>query len=74
MWDPEIYNRYADERSRPFFDLVARIAAERPGQVVDAGCGTGELTAALARRWPDADVHGFDSSPAMIEKAPRAGG
>jgi trans-aconitate 2-methyltransferase len=73
MWDPEIYNRYADERSRPFFDLVARIAAERPAHVVDAGCGTGELTAALARRWPDADVHGFDSSPAMIEKAPGGG-
>ncbi|MFI6884911.1 trans-aconitate 2-methyltransferase [Streptosporangium canum] len=70
MWDPEIYGRYADERSRPFFDLVARISAERPGQVVDAGCGSGELTAELARRWPDADVHGFDSSPAMIGKAP----
>ncbi|MEV6864426.1 trans-aconitate 2-methyltransferase [Streptosporangium subroseum] len=73
MWDPEIYNRYADERSRPFFDLVARIAAERPDHVVDAGCGTGELTATLAGRWPDADVHGFDSSPAMIEKAPGGG-
>lgn len=70
MWDPEIYGRYADERSRPFFDLVARISAERPGRVVDAGCGSGELTAELARRWPDADVHGFDSSPAMIGKAP----
>ncbi|MEV7007150.1 trans-aconitate 2-methyltransferase [Streptosporangium sp. NPDC051022] len=70
MWDPEIYGRYADERSRPFFDLVARIAVERPRRVVDAGCGTGELTAALAGRWPDAEVHGFDSSPAMIEKAP----
>ncbi|WP_245789752.1 trans-aconitate 2-methyltransferase [Streptosporangium canum] len=73
MWDPEIYGRYADERSRPFFDLVARISAERPGQVVDAGCGSGELTAELARRWPDADVHGFDSSPAMIGKAPAGG-
>ncbi|MEV4180857.1 trans-aconitate 2-methyltransferase [Streptosporangium canum] len=70
MWDPVIYGRYADERSRPFFDLVARISAERPGRVVDAGCGNGELTAELARRWPDADVHGFDSSPAMIGKAP----
>ncbi|WP_433245709.1 trans-aconitate 2-methyltransferase [Streptosporangium sp. CA-135522] len=70
MWDPEIYGRYADERSRPFFDLVARIAAEHPRQVVDVGCGSGELTAELARRWPDADVHGFDSSPAMIGKAP----
>ncbi|MFF5206571.1 trans-aconitate 2-methyltransferase [Streptosporangium sp. NPDC000396] len=70
IWDPTIYGRYADERSRPFFDLVARISAERPAHVVDAGCGTGELTAELARRWPEADVHGFDSSPAMIERAP----
>ncbi|WP_239129644.1 trans-aconitate 2-methyltransferase [Planobispora takensis] len=70
MWDPATYGRYADERSRPFFDLVGRIAAENPSRVVDAGCGTGELTAELARRWPQAEVHGFDSSPAMIEKAP----
>ncbi|MER5419844.1 trans-aconitate 2-methyltransferase [Streptosporangium roseum] len=73
MWDPEIYGRYADERSRPFFDLVARISADRPGHVVDAGCGSGELTAELARRWPDAEVHGFDSSPAMIGEAPAGG-
>ncbi|MER6178030.1 trans-aconitate 2-methyltransferase [Streptosporangium sp. NPDC001681] len=72
-WDPVIYGRYADERARPFFDLVSRIAVENPGYVVDAGCGTGELTAELARRWPDARVHGFDSSPAMIEKAPAGG-
>ncbi|MBB2913346.1 trans-aconitate 2-methyltransferase [Streptosporangium becharense] len=70
MWDPQSYRRHADERSRPFFDLVARIAAERPGYVVDAGCGTGELTGWLARRWPGAHVHGFDSSPAMIAEAP----
>ncbi|MGV9778424.1 trans-aconitate 2-methyltransferase [Streptosporangium sp. NPDC003464] len=68
-----IYGRYADERARPFFDLVARISAERPGYVVDAGCGSGELTAELARRWPEADVHGFDSSPAMIGEAPAGG-
>ncbi|GAA3093942.1 trans-aconitate 2-methyltransferase [Streptosporangium carneum] len=66
VWDPAVYGRHAGERSRAFFDLVARIAAERPRRVVDAGCGTGELTAELARRWPGADVHGFDSSPAMI--------
>ncbi|WP_229797815.1 trans-aconitate 2-methyltransferase [Planomonospora parontospora] len=70
MWDPEVYARYAEERARPFRDLVARIGAERPGHVVDAGCGSGELTAELARRWPEAEVHGFDSSPAMIERAP----
>ncbi|MEV8635980.1 trans-aconitate 2-methyltransferase [Streptosporangium sp. NPDC051023] len=73
MWDPAIYGRYADERSRPFFDLVARVDAERPRRVVDAGCGTGDLTAELARRWPRAEVHGFDSSPAMIAGAPAGG-
>jgi trans-aconitate 2-methyltransferase len=70
MWDPTVYGRYADERARPFFELVARVRAEDPGYVVDLGCGTGELTAELSRRWPRATVHGVDSSPAMIGKAP----
>ena len=24
MWDPAVYGRFGDERSRPFFELVAR--------------------------------------------------
>lgn len=73
MWNPEIYARYATERARPFFDLLARVQATNPAYVVDAGCGSGELTVELTRRWPQAIVHGFDSSPNMIEKArPRA--
>jgi trans-aconitate 2-methyltransferase len=73
MWDPDVYRQYGDERSRPFFDLVARIMVESPEYVVDAGCGTGDLTAELARRWPGATVHGFDSAQSMIEKARPAG-
>jgi trans-aconitate 2-methyltransferase len=38
---------------------------------VDLGCGTGELTAALASRWPEAEVVGLDSSSEMIERAQR---
>jgi trans-aconitate 2-methyltransferase len=68
-WDPQVYGRYAAERARPFVDLVTRVAAERPATVVDLGCGTGELTASLARRWPDADVLGIDSSTAMLDRA-----
>ncbi len=69
MWDPAQYLRYADERSRPFSDLVARIGAARPRSVVDLGCGPGHLTAALAARWPQARVLGIDSAPEMIREA-----
>jgi trans-aconitate 2-methyltransferase len=69
QWDPRQYSRYGDERSRPFFELVARVAAESPSTVVDLGCGPGELTATLAQRWPQATVVGVDSSPEMIDAA-----
>ena len=69
MWDPELYQRFGDERSRPFFDLTGRVAAQAPGVVVDLGCGPGTLTATLTRRWPGAQVRGIDSSAEMIEAA-----
>jgi trans-aconitate 2-methyltransferase len=69
MWDPTVYHRFGNERSRPFHDLVARVGAERPRAVTDLGCGPGDLTAGLARRWPDARITGLDSSPEMIGKA-----
>ncbi|MFC7492692.1 MULTISPECIES: trans-aconitate 2-methyltransferase [unclassified Nocardioides] len=68
-WDPRRYLTYADERGRPFVDLLARVGADRPASVVDLGCGPGNLTALLADRWPEADVVGLDSSPEMIAKA-----
>lgn len=68
-WNPESYARYAGHRGRPFFDLVARIDADAPRTVVDLGCGPGELTEALAHRWPEAQVTGIDSSADMIVKA-----
>jgi trans-aconitate 2-methyltransferase len=74
MWDPAQYARFGDERSRPFFDLTAQIRASHPGLVVDLGCGSGQLTATLAQRWPEAEVEGIDSSPQMIEAARPLGG
>jgi trans-aconitate 2-methyltransferase len=68
-WDAETYLRFADERSRPFFDLVSRIDAASPAYVLDLGCGPGNLTVALRRRWPRARVHGVDSSPEMVGQA-----
>jgi len=48
---------------------MARIPDVAPTSVVDLGCGTGNLTAWLADRWPSAEVLGIDSSPEMIDRA-----
>ena len=68
-WDPERYLAYADERGRPFVELLGRVGAEEPRTVVDLGCGPGTLTGLLKRRWPSARVTGLDSSPEMIATA-----
>ena len=73
-WDPDRYLAFSDERGRPFADLVARIGAEDPHTVVDLGCGTGNLTALLAQRWPGARVLGVDSSAEMVRAAPSDAG
>ena len=69
MWDPDQYQRFAGQRARPFFELLARVGATDPRLVADLGCGPGGLTAALAARWPGAEVVGVDSSPEMIRAA-----
>jgi trans-aconitate 2-methyltransferase len=69
MWDPGQYLRYAGERARPFFDLLARVEATDPRYVADLGCGPGNLTAVLADRWPAAQVVGVDNSREMISAA-----
>ena len=68
-WDPDVYATYADERSRPFFELVGRIDVAAPVEVVDLGCGPGTLTASLLRRWSKARVVGVDSSDDMVAAA-----
>ena len=68
-WDPERYLAYADERARPFVELLARVAATDPRTVVDLGCGPGTLTGLLAERWPEAEVTGLDASPEMVAAA-----
>ncbi|WP_182525803.1 trans-aconitate 2-methyltransferase [Nocardioides dongkuii] len=70
-WDPDRYLTYADERGRPFVELLARVPAAAPERVVDLGCGPGNLTALLAERWPDASLLGVDASPEMVAAARR---
>ncbi len=68
-WDPAAYLRFADQRGRPFQDLVARVPATAPARVVDLGAGPGNVTALLAERWPSAQILGIDNSPDMVAAA-----
>jgi trans-aconitate 2-methyltransferase len=67
-WDPARYLQFADDRSRPFVDLVTRVQGEA-ATIVDLGCGPGHLSAVLRARWPEATIHGVDSSADMIANA-----
>jgi ubiquinone/menaquinone biosynthesis C-methylase UbiE len=57
--------------------LVAQVAADRPRQVLDLGCGTGTLTIAIAKTLPDAAITGLDADPEALgiaaNKARQAG-
>jgi trans-aconitate 2-methyltransferase len=68
-WDPQQYQRFSSERSRPFFDLLARVPDDNVFAVADLGCGTGEMTRRLLTRWPGAAIWGVDSSPEMLAVA-----
>ena len=68
-WNPNLYMKYANERTQPAIDLIARIHLTTPDRIIDIGCGPGNSTNALKTRWPDADLTGLDSSAAMIEQA-----
>ena len=68
-WNPQQYLKFGDERTQPSIDLVARIKLERPGTIIDLGCGPGNSTRILRERWPDAETAGLDSSEEMIDKA-----
>ncbi|HEY2251594.1 MAG TPA: trans-aconitate 2-methyltransferase [Planctomycetaceae bacterium] len=71
-WDADQYLRFAEERTRPCRDLVARIAIPSSRRVIDLGCGPGNSTQVLAERWPEAALTGLDSSIEMIAAARRA--
>lgn len=73
VWDPRAYLTYADERTRPAIELLARVRNENPVRVIDLGCGPGNSTAALATRWPHAHLEGLDSSAEMLEQARQSG-
>lgn len=66
-WDAESYDRsfsYVSDYGRDLTDLLAPVSGER---VLDLGCGTGELAAALADL--GIEVRGIDADASMIAQA-----
>lgn len=68
-WNPDLYHKFQAERSAPFYDLLTLVDVRSNLQVIDLGCGSGELTRRLADKLPNSRVTGLDSSPQMLEKA-----
>jgi len=71
-WDSDQYLKFANERTQPAIDLLARVALDAPRLVADLGCGPGNSTALLRQRWPAAEVVGVDSSAEMLDAARKA--
>jgi trans-aconitate 2-methyltransferase len=68
-WSPERYGRFAEERKRPFLDLLTLVRARPAMRIVDLGCGTGELTRLMHERLGASTTLGIDASAAMLEQS-----
>jgi trans-aconitate 2-methyltransferase len=71
-WDPSSYNKFRAERMRPFYDCLQLVEPRPSMEIIDLGCGTGELTLKLAEHFPRPEmVLGIDSSPEMLRGSAR---
>lgn len=68
-WNPALYRRYEDERTRPAQELLARVPLSAAARAIDLGCGPGNSTELLVQRFPGAEVIGTDNSEAMLRSA-----
>lgn len=61
-WNSEQYLKFKKDRTQPSIDLANRLNIENPQRIIDIGCGPGNSTAVLKKRYSDAYVLGVDIS------------
>jgi trans-aconitate 2-methyltransferase len=68
-WDADAYATLNAPMTERGEDAVARLALRGDETVLDAGCGTGQVTATLLLRLPRGRVVALDGSTAMLDAA-----
>ena len=68
-WDAATYDRVSDVQLGWALEQLERLPLRGDEVVLDAGCGSGRVTAELAARLPHGRVYGVDVSPSMAEHA-----
>jgi trans-aconitate 2-methyltransferase len=68
-WNAESYQRVSAPLEAMGREVLDRLELRGDERVLDAGCGTGRVTAALMERLPRGEVVAVDGSPAMVEEA-----
>jgi trans-aconitate 2-methyltransferase len=71
-WDAKTYDRVSDPQYSWGLEVLERLELNGDEYVMDAGCGSGRVTAKLLDRLPDGRVLCVDASESMIEKAREA--
>jgi trans-aconitate 2-methyltransferase len=68
-WNAESYERISAPMEAMGREVLDRLELRGDERVLDAGCGTGRVTAALVERLPRGEVVAVDGSPAMVAEA-----
>jgi trans-aconitate 2-methyltransferase len=68
-WDAETYDAVSDPQYEWGMEVLERLELRGDEVAVDAGCGSGRVTAELVERLPQGRVIAVDGSEAMVEKA-----
>lgn len=68
-WNAKQYSKFEKERTLPAIDLANSINSDNVRTALDIGCGIGNSTAVLKKRFPNAKVIGSDNSDDMLNAA-----